>query len=717
MLRLCWFLLTVPVLAQIQLIAPKEVSQGAPFEISWTGPQEAREFVTIVEKGTPEGKYEAYGYASNGPWKTVAPDTPGEYEIRYLASKSPYTTLARVPLIVTPVTVELSAPDVVKAGSEVQIHFKGTLNPKDFITIVETGTPDRKYKKYKYTNAGSPAKIEAPDAAGDYEIRYLSGQEYRTLAMRLLKVEAAHAELTVPPTIGAGSAIEVSWKGPSNRGDFITVVEVGTKEGKYGKYAYTERGNPLQIPAPETAGDYEVRYVTGGERLTLASAPIRVISVKASLTFTPEVEAGSELEIAWTGPDNRGDFITIVEAGAKPRDYGRYRYTSLGSPVRIQVPEVPGSYEIRYLTAREYRTLAAEPLQIKSVNASLKGPDTATARSTFSVEWSGPDHRGDFIAVAPVGSDSKTWPSYAYTARGNPLQVVSPKEPGDYELRYQTGRQYIVLATQRIRIEPAALLPGRLTVVSSETAMSRHNGVEVILDASGSMLKKMDGRRRIDIAKTVLADLAEQHLPAATPFALRVFGHREADSCRTDLEIPLSPLNAGNVKRKIAGIEAMNLAKTPIADSLLLVAEDMAAVNGERLVILITDGEETCGGEPAEAIENLKQQGIDVRVNIVGFGIDEEALKQTFRFWAETGGGDYYDAKNAEDLGASLVRAVQVPFRVLDQAGEVVARGLVNGDELELMPGEYTVESVQSQPRRAQVTIEADTPKTLSLEP
>ena len=46
-----------------------------------------------------------------------------------------------------------------------------------------------------------------------------------------------------------------------------------------------------------------------------------------------------------------------------------------------------------------------------------------------------------------------------------------------------------------------------------------------------------DGRRRIDIAKETLATLLQQTIPDGTPFALRVFGNHEADSCRTDLVV------------------------------------------------------------------------------------------------------------------------------------------------------------------------------------
>ena len=124
---------------------------------------------------------------------------------------------------------------------------------------------------------------------------------------------------------------------------------------------------------------------------------------------------------------------------------------------------------------------------------------------------------------------------------------------------------------------------------------------------------------------------------------MRVFGHKEADKCRTDLEIPLAPLSSAAADR-LAGINAMNLAKTPIAESLELTAADLRTVTGERVIVLVTDGEETCDGDPAAAIAGLRAQGHNLRVSIVGYAIDDDGLRDTFARWAKLGGGEYFDA-------------------------------------------------------------------------
>jgi len=214
--------------------------------------------------------------------------------------------------------------------------------------------------------------------------------------------------------------------------------------------------------------------------------------------------------------------------------------------------------------------------------------------------------------------------------------------------------------------------------------------VEIILDASGSMLQKIGSQRRIDIAKQTLTRLVSTDIPAGTPFALRVFG-REVDSCQTDLDIPLSPLDAGSVAKRIGALQAKNNAKTPIGASLDKVADDLSSVKGERLVIVLTDGEETCGGDPAAAINKLKQAGVSLRVNIVGFAIDDARLAATFRHWADTGGGMYFDASDAAGLGKALSQATQTAIELVNAQGQVVAQGLAGAGPLKAMPGTYTV--------------------------
>ncbi len=272
------------------------------------------------------------------------------------------------------------------------------------------------------------------------------------------------------------------------------------------------------------------------------------------------------------------------------------------------------------------------------------------------------------------------------------------RRPAGYGLTVSSDLVEVATPTPEPTATPAA--PATLSVVSGESAddaevpsaqVSDAVSIEIIFDTSGSMLAGMpDGQRRIDVARNVLTDLVTNQLPPGVPVTLRVFGN-QPDSCDTSLLVPLQPLDPQFMAETIRAIEPVNLVRTPIGASLEQVANDLAGVSGPKIVVLVTDGEETCDGDPAAAIQSLIDQGIDVQVNIVGFALDDDALRAQFSEWAELGNGTYFDATNSDELDEAIAKAVQAPFRVLDADGNQVAAGTVDGNPVDLPPGTYTV--------------------------
>jgi hypothetical protein len=271
---------------------------------------------------------------------------------------------------------------------------------------------------------------------------------------------------------------------------------------------------------------------------------------------------------------------------------------------------------------------------------------------------------------------------------------------------------YTLLVEGEFREAPG---PGLLTVVTAEGASAAGGAaVELILDASGSMLQRMEGKRRIAIAKEVLTEAVTQHIPAGTPVALRVFGHKETDSCRTDLEIPLGPLNPAAAAATIAGINAMNLARTPIADSLAAVESDLQGVSS-AVIVLVTDGEETCEGDAGTTIEALQAKGLQVSLNIVGFAIDDVELAAQFESWAELGGGRYFAANDQGGLSESIEQALRVTYTVYDRGGNEVATGQVGAEPVELERGVYRV-VVRTSPQQTFEDVEVQGEDEILLE-
>jgi hypothetical protein len=299
----------------------------------------------------------------------------------------------------------------------------------------------------------------------------------------------------------------------------------------------------------------------------------------------------------------------------------------------------------------------------------------------------------------------------------NPTQIVDLFETAMGRLR--GPKPYEVTAYVHDQAPPP---PGRLAVKlaagEGENGVAINlNPVEIVLDASGSMLQRLpDGRRRIVAAKESIRDLVTNELPPATPVALRVFGHLEPDSCDTRLVHPLRPATDGGFIDKLAGIQARNLARTPIAESLRLTARDLESVEGDPLVVLLTDGDETCGGDPAQTLETMSSAGLNLKVNIIGFTVGAE-LDAKFESWARAGNGNYYKADDAESLGTVLETAVRPEFEVVNSAGSVVARASSSGEALELPVGRYNIVFPGGQARTVDISSAETTVLEVSVGP
>jgi hypothetical protein len=66
-------------------------------------------------------------------------------------------------------------------------------------------------------------------------------------------------------------------------------------------------------------------------------------------------------------------------------------------------------------------------------------------------------------------------------------------------------------------------------------------------------------------------------------------------------------------------------------------------------------------------------------------------LKETFAAWAKLGNGNYFNAADGAELAASLRESVEVPYSVVNGAGEIVASGTVNGPPVAVDAGSYRV--------------------------
>lgn len=185
----------------------------------------------------------------------------------------------------------------------------------------------------------------------------------------------------------------------------------------------------------------------------------------------------------------------------------------------------------------------------------------------------------------------------------------------------------------------------------------------LVVDASASMLIDDAPGPRIDAARAAADGLIEA-LPNDAVLGLVTYGTSTDDSpasqaagCRdvTTLADPGDLGADGNretLARQVAGLSPSGY--TPIAESLRQAAGLLP--DGDTAVIVISDGEDSCGDPPCEAAAELREQNPGLRISTVGFKTATPELACI----ARTTDGLFVTADNADQLASRLLAARNV---------------------------------------------------------
>jgi hypothetical protein len=180
------------------------------------------------------------------------------------------------------------------------------------------------------------------------------------------------------------------------------------------------------------------------------------------------------------------------------------------------------------------------------------------------------------------------------------------------------------------------------------------------------------------------------------------------------LLVPFSAENRESIRRAIAGLRP--LGQTPIAYALNQASRDFGALRDDRAVVLVTDGIESCGGDPAWAASELREQGIIVHV--IGFGLGNAKDEDTasLRAVANASGGRYVTAGSAEELKVALAQTVATSYSVFKGSTEVANGSLGSGEPTYLPEGDYRVVLHSSPPQNVPVSLSPRDRVTVTLE-
>ena len=306
---------------------------GQAVSVSWTAPGgNAKDWISWYRVGDPNSVWDSNrwiytGGAASGVFTTTTPTTPGTYEFRYLLnngfSDSARSQTVTVATPASPYSLTSSAVSV-QAGQSISVNWTSPSgSSKDWISLYKIGDPNTAYdrNRWRYTNGASAGTFAttAPTAPGNYEFRYLTNDGFTSTARSQTisvgsstVVTAATTTYTLTPSSGAattGQSISVNWTSPGGVGnDWIALFKTGDPNSAYDstRWRYTNGAGAgtFTTTAPNTAGNYEFRYLPGGTYTDVARSTTIAVSLSGptvALTANPgSVTAGQFARLSWS---------------------------------------------------------------------------------------------------------------------------------------------------------------------------------------------------------------------------------------------------------------------------------------------------------------------------------------------------------------------------------------------------------------------------------
>ncbi|MGV3466871.1 MAG: vWA domain-containing protein, partial [Heyndrickxia sp.] len=230
----------------------------------------------------------------------------------------------------------------------------------------------------------------------------------------------------------------------------------------------------------------------------------------------------------------------------------------------------------------------------------------------------------------------------------------------DYKTTLQPMKDY------EVKFNKLKLPDGRLLQDVSEEELHEQAdkvNVALLLDASGSMKANVPGGNKMQLAKSSLSNFA-QNLPDKTNVSLTVFGHKGTGS---DKDMKLScgsvetvyPLNSYEKSKFSTALNNFKASGwTPLASAIEKVEQQLLAASEEHtknFIYVVSDGIETCGGNPVQAAKDAKASKMDIQINIIGFDVDNEADRQ-LKEVAKAGGGEYTSVRTKQQLDDEVAK-------------------------------------------------------------
>ena len=230
----------------------------------------------------------------------------------------------------------------------------------------------------------------------------------------------------------------------------------------------------------------------------------------------------------------------------------------------------------------------------------------------------------------------------------------------------------------------AAAVPafgGRATTGQEEHSPCTEDAM-IVFDASGSMSGNGWGYgsetagvvSRIDKVRSTLAKI----LPKVTRsrrVGLITYGPGVWNQCNVHLDLPPTEHAAGRIMTAVYALTPAG--KTPLTEAVSQAAKVLDFRVQPGLIVVLTDGEETCGGSPCNLGEQLSAEAAKLTIHIISLRVkgytwmgEQSALEA--KCLAERNGGLYLPVETQDELMDALEKTLGCPMVTLTGARGVL---------------------------------------------
>ena len=222
----------------------------------------------------------------------------------------------------------------------------------------------------------------------------------------------------------------------------------------------------------------------------------------------------------------------------------------------------------------------------------------------------------------------------------------------------------------------AALLAGLLPCVAPAQAQDCTRDAMLVFDGSASMAElglQLDEPKRIDDARAALRDAMPQIAPIRR-IGLITYGPGPENSCDgINLKFPPVANAADPVLEAISWLDPNGL--TPLTEAVRQAADVLNYRTDPGIVVLVTDGNDTCGGAPCQLGAELAATAAKLTVHVIGLRVDTDRFGlenpsdglfpedvSVAKCLSDSTGGLYVSTDTVEELSDALRQTLGCAF-------------------------------------------------------